>query len=202
MFELVSNYKSAVLAINAFSKDKNFELVSAKGYSHIVYAHKNHPGWVIKLPRSVKLAKSDKNIKFIDKLCKQELATKNPLFPKIYDNRVHYYNDGTYAIIMERLQIKTPFIEKLICDMTQKAASPATVLESFDTVLLECATEPALGQMTAMICRVFRIDPKHMVEYMGFILGIIDNKKDLDLQSENMGFRDNGQLVFFDPIAA
>jgi hypothetical protein len=85
--------------------------------------------------------------------------------------------------------------------MTQQPSTAHGVLECFDTVLMECATGPKLGNMTAMICKVFGVDPKHMLEFMSVIQTVIDNKKDLDLQSENMGFRANGQLVFFDPIA-
>ncbi len=137
----------------------------------------------------------------------------NPLFPKIEPDHFIVYDDGTYAVFLEYLDLfstdpggdiyKALKLMSLPLLPRQKLKNyrPGIMqLAVFQQAYEECMSNDPHKPYTDAVCLAFRFNKAHLIEYMKFCSDYVSGKVYIDLHSGNIGKRKNGQMVLFDPL--
>jgi hypothetical protein len=180
------------------------------GFFSVVVYGADAPDFVLKLNSG-----ADYWHYFARNIIKQKAWTKNTLFPHIQDLgqfKPRVTGQQFYYAFIEFLEVNTEQSKQFGSSLYDASSLDLSAL--FNEIYFQrVRNKPAFHQVdfdqVDRVLKKYRISMDYLIEYFHILESIIPSSKrrggpnselSLDFKSENIGFRSNGDLVFFDVI--
>ena len=177
-----------------------------EGFFSVVYASGTDPEFIMKVPRSSGSRKGDiypDAWTDFAKIAKQA-ADKNPLYPKI--EFFHEFGNNDFVAFIEVLNMvpeskldneSGTIYTRTVDKSTYRFKDPmfSDVMSGVRDFFMKSSSEFEL--LANEFMKLFGISAVHLDEFFNSIAKL----GKLDLHAANVGFRKNGQIVLFDPVA-
>ncbi len=145
--------------------------------------------------------------KYAQMVSENELYKTNPLFPVIPKP---YFKilpngglNGNAAIgFIEYLEMDKTEIQAHLHKAVEELPDRSSSIYAADPFIEgwyeyeEKGTSPILDA----ICKYFKIDPVHMIDFFNKVNPLNTGFRSMDLHAANIGYRKNGEIVLFDPL--
>lgn len=178
------------------------------GINAVVLAGHGDKDYILKITKPDMAYTNDYWLEFAHYVAKTRVYESNSLFPVIHPENIIVYKDNSFAVfyeylntlgVGERSRMDSLIEYKLRGQLWNEAKS---MKRAFELIFKDFINKPKATKPLKTVCEVMKVPVEQMVDFLSHLARLKQQspKMRIDIHGGNYGYRQNGNLVIFDPV--